>query len=254
LPAAQAGPFPQLFRTSSSGNQWEKLRAASQVPLDQLPPALRPKVQRVLEHPILYSQGPQESFVCQPKFYAWLLDHPDRATTAWRRLGAKCLDITDRGNGQFGWSDGKGSEVIWRTLVPNPNLRIWYAEGQVKPGAVLPTVPVQCVVILRHDVVRPQDGAAIMEHQADVFVYSDSRAAALAIRILGPSVPRLAEQGTAQLQMFYAALAWYCHKHPERTKVLFQPNGSESPSSLRLYSPLEASPVAFPAPDNLGAR
>src|SRR5262249_47783877 len=152
--------------------------AAALVPLEQIPPAFRPKVQRVLERPILYSQGPLESFICQPQLYMWLLDHPDRATTAWRRLGAKCLDINARGNGSFGWTDGKGSEVVWRTIVPGQNVRVWYAEGQVRPAALLPTVSVQCVVVLRHIVVRAQDGAAVMEHQADVFVYSDSRAAA----------------------------------------------------------------------------
>jgi hypothetical protein len=178
--------------------------------------------------------------------YNWLLDNPDRAVWAWRRLGAKCLEITSRGNGRFNWVDGKGSDITWFAAYPGSNMRIWYAEGHVKPGPILPTVPVQCVVLLRHDLIRPQDGAAVLQHQAEVFVYTDSRAATLVMRIMGPSVPRLAEQGAAQMQMFFAALAWYCNQHPDQIRGLFQTPGANGPSNLRIESPLEASPVLFP--------
>src|SRR5689334_7156633 len=108
---AQSGPLPFLFRSFTQSNHWDKLCSAALVPLDQVPPAFRGKIHRVLERPILYTQGPAESFTCDPAMYTWLLDHPDRTMVAWRRLGAKCLEIADRGNGWFGWSDGKGNDV-----------------------------------------------------------------------------------------------------------------------------------------------
>src|SRR5262245_1514790 len=68
--------------------QWERLRAAAQVPLGEVPAAVRDRVRQVLDRPTLYSHGPSETFLCRPALYYWFLDHPDRAVLTWRRLGA----------------------------------------------------------------------------------------------------------------------------------------------------------------------
>src|SRR5438132_244798 len=77
--------------------------------IEQLPPSARAGVRRVLQQPTLFTHGPVEVFHGRPALYHWLLDHPDEAVRLWRRLGAKCMEITDRGNGRFGWTDGEGS-------------------------------------------------------------------------------------------------------------------------------------------------
>jgi hypothetical protein len=162
--------------------------------------------------------------------YYWFLNHPDRAVTAWRRLGAVCLNITDRGGGRFGWADDQGNDLWWEAVYDGPGVRVWYAQGKVKPSAVLPPVPVRAVVVLRHSRLREQDGGTLMFQQADVFAQTDSRTAALATRLMGPSAPRMAEQGVAQMQLFFSALAWYCQRHPERTAALLAaPGAAEAP-------------------------
>jgi hypothetical protein len=199
-------------------DQWERLRAAAQVPLDQLPPAVRDRIRLVVERPTLYSHGPVETFLCRPPLYYWFLDHPDRAVLAWRRIGAKCTTISDRGGGRFGWADDQSSDISWQTVYAGPDLRVWFAEGQVRPAALLPLVPVRAVVVLRHEVVGEKGRGSVMRHQADLFVHTDSKAAALVTRLLGPSAPRLAEQGLVQLEFFFSALVWYLHQHPERAQ------------------------------------
>ncbi len=190
------------------------------MPVEVLPPHVREGARLAVEKATLFSHGPAESFSCDPAVYYWFLDHPDRAVTAWRRLGAKCLSISDRGNGRFGWADEAGSDVVWETVYRAPNLRIWYAEGKVKPGVLLPTVPIRAVVVLRHAEGRGQNGGALIHHQADMFLRTDSTAAALATKLFGASAPRLAEQCLSQLEMFFAGLAWYVHQHPERANVI----------------------------------
>src|SRR5689334_8303077 len=107
---------------------------AAPVPVDQLPYPVRERVRQILERPTFHAVGPAESFLCNPQQYHWFLDHPDRAVTAWRRLGARCVDIQDRGNGHFGWSDNLGSDVSWSTVYRDASLRVWYAEGSVRTG------------------------------------------------------------------------------------------------------------------------
>src|SRR5262245_9459013 len=227
--AASAGPGraqPGPTRPDAA----ERARSAAQVPLDQLPPQVRDGAQRTLERPTFFSRGPAEAFACDPTLYYWFLDHPDHAVAAWRRLGARCLSISDRGAGRFGWSDENGSDVVWETVYRAPNLRVWYAEGKVRPTPVLPLVPVRAVVLMRHTEGQGADGKPRLHHQADLFLRLDSVAASLAAKLLGPSAPRVAEQNLGQLQMFFAGLAWYCHKYPDRAEALLGAQPGAAPS------------------------
>jgi hypothetical protein len=188
--------------------------------LEQVSPPMRDGVRRVLQQPTLFTHGPSEVFHGQPAFYHWLLDHPDQAVRLWRRLGAKCMEITDRGNGRFGWADGDGSEIHWDTIFQNSLYRVWYAEGSVRPAPLLPAVSVRAVAVLRHVDGHDRVGAAVIHHQANLYVQSDSRTVAIVTRLMGASAPRLAEQCVAQLEMFFSALVWYLDQHPELTQTL----------------------------------
>jgi hypothetical protein len=94
-------------------------------------------------------------------------------------------------------------------------MRIWYAEGKVKPGTLIPTVPIRAVVVFHYTEGHDKKGRSLIRHRADLYFLTDSTAAALVARLLGPSAPRLAENYVTQLQTFFAALAWYCQQHPE---------------------------------------
>jgi hypothetical protein len=181
---------------------------------------MREGLKTTLERPTLFTNGPAEQFACKPEVYYWFLDHPDRAVIAWRRLGAKCVTISDRGAGRFAWSDENGSEIVWEAVHRGPNLRVWYATGHVKPGLLLPNVHVKACVVLRHGEGRDERGATMIQHQADMFIHTDSAAVAIVSRVLGPQAPKMAEQCVSQMQMFFAGLAWYLERHPERAEQL----------------------------------
>jgi hypothetical protein len=151
--------------------------------------------------------------------YQLLLDHPDRAARAWRQLGAATLDITVRGPSKFGWSNPHGSDVTWETVHRSSQLHIWYAEGTVKAGLLFPPLPIRAVVLVHHRE-SPRHGQNQIQHRVDMFVQTDSKAAALLLRLIGPSVPRLTEQCLGQLEMFFSALAHYLHNHPDKAGIL----------------------------------
>src|SRR5205085_7525381 len=148
---------------------------------------------------------------------AWLLDHPDRVVQIWRRLGAVCTSIEARPAGKFGWADGQGSDVSWDTVLRTPRQRVWYAQGAVRPGPLLPALAVRAVLVMNHVQGKDTAGRLVVRHQAELYLHVDSKAAALATRILGASAPRMAEQYLGQIQMFFAALAWYLDEHPDKS-------------------------------------
>ena len=183
--------------------------------LTDVPAGLRDGLRTVLSKPTLAAQGRLEVFRGQPALYRWFLDHPDQAVAAWRRLGAKCTDIASLGGGRFRWTDGHGSEINWWTVHAGHNDRVWYAEGHARPAPLMPRFPVRAVVVLRFTDDLDLAGQSIIRDQMDVFVRTDSRTAALATRLFGASVPRLAENGVTQMEMFYSALVWFLDHHPE---------------------------------------
>jgi hypothetical protein len=192
------------------------------IPWDVLNERATTLAKLMMERPTVQARGPAETFTCTPKQYYWLLDNPDSAVTAWRRLGAKCVSIQRRGPGKFGYTDEAGSDVTWETIHQGPGVRIWYAEGKVKASSVLPLVPVKALVILRHTEGKTPDGIVYMQHHAEVIIHTDSKAAAGVTKLMGQSAPRLAEQGLGQLQLFFSALSCYVDRHPERIDTLFR--------------------------------
>src|SRR5438309_877938 len=78
---------------------------AQKIPLAEIPAPARDRIRQLMERPTLSARGPLEMFRGRMELYQWLLDHPDRGVVAWRRLGQKCSEIYDRGQGRFGWTD-----------------------------------------------------------------------------------------------------------------------------------------------------
>jgi hypothetical protein len=184
---------------------------------------------QMMESPTVQARGPAETFSCTPEQYLWLLDNPDRAVTAWRKLGAKCVSIQRRAAGKFGYVDEAGSEVAWETIHQSPGLRVWYAEGKVKASTVLPLVPVKALVILRHADGKLPDGNVVVQHQTEIVIHTDSKAAAAVTKLMGQTAPRLAEQGLSQLQLFFSALSCYVDRHPEHVDSLFRDEVKRTP-------------------------
>ncbi len=193
------------------------------IPWDALEERAAAAAKQMMERPTVQARGPTETFTCTPEQYYWLLDNPDRAVIAWRRLGAKCVTIQRRGPATFGYADDAGSDVTWDVVHKAPGLRIWLAEGKVKASPLLPLVPVKALVILRSAEGKTRDGIVTMQHHAEVVIRTDSKAAAAVTKMMGQSAPKLAEQGLGQLQLFFSALSFYADRHPEKVEMLFRP-------------------------------
>ena len=192
------------------------------LPLEALTDKERQLVKHVLDKPAFTAVGPSETFYCKPEHYRWFLDHPDRAVAAWRKLGAKCTTIIAKTDNQFVWSDDLGSQVTWEAIHKGADLRLWYAEGKVRAGPKMPLVPVKALVVMRHKEIKDADGVTLVQHQAELYVHTDSKTANMLARMLGPASHRLAEQGLGQLQLFFSGLSWYLDRHPEHADVLLR--------------------------------
>jgi hypothetical protein len=190
------------------------------VPLEEMPASTRDTLSKVMKSPTVTATCPPEEFVAHSDVYTWLLDNPDRTAAAWRKLGVEAIEIKTSKDGRFCWKDENGSELTWQSVAQGPSGRVWYAEGKVKPGPFLPTFPVKAVAILNHAAKARPTGDSLIKHQVQIFLHSDSRAANFLTRMFGDAVPKMAEQGSEQLLMFFSGIAKYAHDKPEKAKAL----------------------------------
>src|SRR5262249_17284577 len=153
---------------------------------------LRDKMRSLLDHPTLHTRGAAEMFCCKPETYYWLLDNPHLTVQMWRCLGAKCTDIQFRSEGHFAWEDNQGSRVTWDAVVRPSRHGVWYAEGKVKPGTLLPMTTVRAMLVVNHMACTDTGGKPAMCHQMDLYIQTDNRAVSLVARVLGASAPHMA--------------------------------------------------------------
>jgi hypothetical protein len=189
-----------------------------------MPAVTRDALNKVMKDPTLTTVSTPEEFIAHPDMYQWLLDHPDRAAAAWRKLGVGAIDIKPLKDGRFRWTDENGSDLVWQNVAQGPTGRVWYAEGKVKPGPLLPTVSVTAVAVLKHSDKPRETGDSTIQQQIEVFMHTDSKAATLVTKVLGDSAPKMAQQGAEQLLMFFSGIAKYTHDRPEKAKSLFEPS------------------------------
>jgi hypothetical protein len=191
--------------------------------LESVKPEFRDAVARCMNKPTVSTSAAGEEVVCTVAVYEWLYEHPDRVALAWQRLKVPSIPIADMGNGKFGWTDEYGSEIVWQTVGTFPEGRIWYAKGKVKAGYASPAIPVQSVVVVKHRKRIEKDGVALFAPTVEAYMLSDSKAANLVLRVLGPTVPSVAEQAAGQLLDFFGGIAAFVQKNPARADELLAP-------------------------------
>lgn len=197
------------------------VRTTSSIPYESIPAEYRDRVSRIIQRPTISARAAPEEF--HEGIYSWLLEHPDRASLAWRRLGFPCAAITARQPEGFGWTDGQGTEIAWRTALKNEDMHIWIAEGQGKLGPMLPPIQVRAVAVLHHNHRPLLDGRCTVTQHTEIYLQTDSKAAALIAKIIGPATPHLADTGASQLLLFFSGLTRYFNDHPEDIQTLLAP-------------------------------
>lgn len=218
MPAAPAMPAPMPMTALPNTAGAVRVNLSEVVHADY-----RDAITKIVRQPTVSTRATAPDVVCTVSMYEWLFDHPDRVSLAWQRLKVPAVPIADNGNGTFSWTDENGSEVAWRVVGTFPDGLVWYATGKVKAAVATPSVPVKAVAVLTRSQKAAKDGVAAFSTSVQVYLQSDSKAAAVAMRVLGPMAPKIAEQGAEQFLEFFNGIAEYVQKNPTKADALLAP-------------------------------
>ena len=117
--------------------------------------------------------------------------------------------------------------------------RVWYAEGKVNPGFLLPSTMVRAVMVVYYTDGKDAKGRPAVRQRIEMALQTDSHTINMAARVNGASAPHLAEQYVGQIQMFYGALAWYLDQHPRHAALLFAQLRRPSTTDAQIAAPME---------------
>ncbi len=198
--------------------------AAPKTVLDYVAEPYREAVAAVFKNPTMTAKANEDEFAAHGKVYDWLIENPDRTTLAWQRLKVPCVEISSLGKGRFQWTDENGSELVWQCVGRFENGVIWYATGKVKAGTLIPSAPIKAVAVLQSPRSKPNaEGESSFKPTVHLYMHTDSRVANMILKMVGPSAPKLAEQGAEQLLFFFSGIAQYIHRKPEKMEALLAP-------------------------------
>lgn len=192
------------------------------IPYSIMAPIHRDRVKAVVDQPTVTAQGPAEAFLAPPEVYRWLLGHPQDAFRIWQSLGAKCSipDVDDKG--RFHYDETGRGTVVWEAVAKGKNAWVWLCEGKGRPAPLLPIIEFDAVVVVHYVPGKDGEGNPAIRHQYRFYLKTDSKAINLAAKILGASVPKMADNYVGQLQYFFAALSWWLDQHPEKAQELLK--------------------------------
>ena len=189
--------------------------------LDDVAPARREAVAKVVKSPTLSTKATEDKFTANTAVYSWMLDNPDRVCLAWQRLDVPCIEISNLGNRQFAWTDEHGSKLVWEPVAKTADGVIWYATGQVKAATLLPMIQVKAVAVLSYPgTATDKPGVSVLKPELQVYFQTESRAANAMLRVVGPAGPKMAEESAEQLLFFFSGVAGYLQRHPSEVQSL----------------------------------
>ena len=101
----QTNAAPPLFLRGNT----EKKQAIAEIPFNQLDAAAKQKVTSVVENTSVFKRMTPQIIDCDPRYYMFLIRHPEVIVSIWQMMDATDMRITRQGPLVFNADDGEGT-------------------------------------------------------------------------------------------------------------------------------------------------
>lgn len=220
-----AGPF-RFGRKKASDEVRQFL------PLDQLSPQARWKIDTILDDYSLHRRLPTEVFRSDPDVYLFLVNEPQVTVAVWRALGISelKLQVHPENPNLFIGNDGKGTQGTCEYLYRSPELHVLVCEGSYRGPLVPKPIRASLLLVLRSAYFRDQSQEVYVTHQLHAFVKLDSNAAEAVAKLTDPISARMANHTFRQITAFLGAMSRWMEQQPEWAHRLADQLGDVSPA------------------------
>ncbi len=207
-----------IFSQSASGqidtsmatgttSKTQRNAAAARIPHDRLDAAVSQKVADVVRSATIYRQLPVTTINSDPDLYLTLLRYPEVIISTWQLMGV--TQMTARRVAPFAIEvdDGAGTTTKTDLIYGDPNLNIFYAEGEYDGPMLFRKVTGKCVIVVESLYQRDANGKPSVTSRLNIFLHIDNMAAGLIAKTIHPLVGTTADNNFVETLKFTEKLA-----------------------------------------------
>ena len=200
-PIAAAAP-PLFLRTNPA-----KTEAIGQIPLDRLDAAARAKANSVIQNTSVFKRMTPQVIDCDPRYYMFLIRHPEVIVSIWQLMDATDMRITRKGPLQFAAADGEGTEGRLEFLYGDQKVHVLYGEGAYTGSLTKRPIRADCLLVLHSEFTTDKTGRSFVRAQLDMFVDVKSVGVDLIARTFQNMIGNTTDMNFAETAQFVTKLS-----------------------------------------------
>jgi len=199
-----AAQSPRISRASSSLQSRQE--ALQSIPFDQMTPAKRQKLEKIVNKPSVYRRMPVQLLEADPELFTFLVRNPEVVINMWQLMGATKLQFQRSGEYTFRLNDGAGTSSHVELVYGTPDLHIFYAEGFYDGPLVPRRLRGKCVMVLASGH-SEQGEQTYLTSRLDVFLQVEQFGVELLAKTLHPLVGGTVDKNYADTVRFVGQLS-----------------------------------------------
>ena len=148
----------------------DKKQAVSEIPFSRLDAAAKRKVNSVVENTSVFKRMTPQIIDCDPRYYMFLIRHPEVIVSIWQMMDATDMRITRKGPLVFNADDGEGTVGTLEFLYGDQKVHVLYGEGAYTGSLTKRPIRADCLLVLHSNFTTDKSGRTFVKTQLDMFV------------------------------------------------------------------------------------
>jgi len=239
--------------TKASSNKAARDEAVRSLPIDQLAERSRGKLDRILQHTTLYRHIAADAVDVDPQLHGFLIRHPDVLANIWEVLEISKVQMQQTGPTTYRAQDGSGTVGNIEYLYSDKDTQVIFAEGTYEGPLFTRKVRGECILLVRTNYVRQNNGRPAAVNQLDMFVRLDNIGVEFIAKTFQPLINKCADANFADTTGFIGTLSKTAERNPDGVDRLsnklkrLEPQVREEFSQIALTIPDRAEAAAIAA-------
>lgn len=198
--------------TSSSAARKGALAA---LPLEQLSPENRQKVNTLLKSVSFYRRLPTVTFPVEPEVYNYFMAHPDAAVSIWRAMKISKLQMWQTGRFNYEADTGDGSVGSLDILHSGTEKNLVTCDGVYKSPLFTKPIEAKSLLMVQTSFARDADGIIHVTHRGDLFVSFPSQTIDVVSRIFSPLTVSMTDRTFTEVSLFLKMMSMAMARRPD---------------------------------------
>jgi hypothetical protein len=198
-----------------SSSSSARKQAIAALPLDQLTPEQRARVNGLVKSTSYFRRLPKVTFAVEPEVYGYFLAHPDAAVSMWRAMKISKLEMWQTGRYEYEADTGDGSAGKIEVLLSTADKHLAICEGTYKSPLLSKPIAANSMVLLQTGFVTEADGTVYVTHRADLFVSFPSQTIDVAAKIFSPLAVALTDRTFTEISLFLRMISVAMVQRPD---------------------------------------